>query len=158
MEQQSSTSASPSPTPMPRAKGFFSGNRKVFIALGLLVLAIGYFGFTAFKNATVYYMSVNELVSGTVRPTETVRVAGKLVPESFKREDQGTLARFNLTDGIDTLPATYDGILPELFFNEQSQIVLEGRYDSSGTFHTASVVVKCPSKYESSGASQGSSA
>ncbi|MBI2171278.1 MAG: cytochrome c maturation protein CcmE [Chloroflexi bacterium] len=131
-----------------RTRGFFSGSRKLYVAAALLAMAIGYFGFTVFQNATVYYLTVDELLALDTKATETVRVAGKLVPDSFQRDPQGTMARFTLTDGKGVLAAQYDGILPELFFNEQSQIVLEGRYDGSGVFHTSSVVVKCPSKYQ----------
>lgn len=158
MEQSSIASAAPSPTPTPRTRGFFSGNRKVFIALSLLVLAIGYFGFTAFQSAKVYIFSVDEFLAGASRPGETVRVEGRLAPDSFKRDEQGTLARFSLTDGKGTLPATYDGILPELFFNKEAKITLEGKSDSNGVFTASNVIVKCPSKYQSSGTTPGSSA
>ena len=97
----------------------------------------------------MYYLTVDELLSGRAETGKTVRVNGKLVPDSFQRESQGTVAHFSLTDGKETLPAIYDGIVPELFFNEQSQIVLEGYYGSDKVFHTMTTpIVKCPSKYE----------
>lgn len=142
------TAATPSPTPAPRPRGFFSGPRKVYIAVALLLLAIGYFGFTAFQKSTVYYYTVAQLVSADTKPNETVRVAGTLVKDSFQRDSQDALARFKLTDGNGVVDADYTGILPELFFNDNSQIVLEGKYDKSGVFHTSNVVVKCPSKYQ----------
>ncbi|MBI4202047.1 MAG: cytochrome c maturation protein CcmE [Chloroflexi bacterium] len=147
MQDLSTTSPAPLP-PSPQGEGLFGGSRKLLIAVAMLALAIGYFGFTAFQNATVYYLTVGELLSGKAQTGETVRVAGSLVPDSFQREADSTLARFTITDGNGVLNADYSGILPELFFNEQSQIVLEGRYDGNGTFHTLSVVVKCPSKYQ----------
>lgn len=111
-------------------------------------MALGYFGYTAFQGATVFYLTVGELLNGGAEAGKTVRVSGKLVADSFRREPQGTVAHFSLTDGRQTLPATYNGVVPELFFNEQSDIVLEGYYDTQGVFQSREIIVKCPSKYE----------
>ena len=138
----------PEPAIVPR-QGFFSGQRKLYFGVALLALALGYFAFNAFQGAAMYYLTVDELLSGRAEVGKTVRVNGKLVADSFQRDSQGTVAHFSLTDGKGILPATYDGIVPELFFNEQSQIVLEGYYGSDGLFHaTTTPIVKCPSKYE----------
>ena len=140
-------------------RGFFSGSRKMYVAIALLVLAIGYFGFTAFKSATVYYMTVDELFATGTKANETVRVAGKLVPGSFQSPTRGsTIARFSISGTDSVLPAVYSGIIPDLFFNEQSQIVLEGRYDGSGLFQASSLVVKCPSKYQAAESKEGATA
>ena len=129
-------------------QGLFAGQLKLYIAVALLALAVGFFAFMSFQGAAVYYVTVDELLAGRPQTGETVRVSGKLVPDSFRRESQGTLARFTLAGGGSTLPATYDGIVPELFFDEQSDIVLEGRYDAGGVFQAKQVIVKCPSKYQ----------
>ncbi len=133
----------------PRPAGVLAGNRKMYIAIAMLVLALGYFGFTAFQGATMFYLTVDELLAGRAEVGESVRVSGKLIPESFSRETDGTLAYFSLTNGTETLPAVYDGAgLPDLFFNEHSDIVLEGKYQPDGVFETTTVVVTCPSKYQ----------
>ena len=71
-----------------------------------------------------------------------------------------TLSRFALGDkmadvpgiaaGSPQLAASYNGVLPDLFFNPHSEIILEGRYDAGdGVFAVDEVLVKCPSKYQS---------
>ena len=130
-----------------RPKSFLGGQGKLIIAVVLLVVALGYFAFTAFQSATVFYLTVGELLEGEGEIGETVRVNGKLVQDSFQREGEGTLAKFNLTDGQNLLPAIHDGVLPDLFFNEHSEIVLQGHYGEDGVFQSQMVVVKCPSKY-----------
>ena len=40
-------------------------------------------------------------------------------------------------------------MLPDLFFNPHSEIVLEGTYEPGGVFMTDRVFVKCASKYQS---------
>ena len=130
-----------------RPMSFLGGQGKLIIAMTLLVVALGYFAFTAFQGATVFYLTVGELLEGEGEAGETVRVSGKLVQDSFQREAKGTLARFNLTDGQNLLPSIHDGVLPDLFFNEHSEIVLQGYYGEDGVFQSQMVVVKCPSKY-----------
>ena len=81
-------------------------------------------------------------------------VSGKLVQESFTREEGTTLSYFRLTSGPDDalgdgpqVAASYHGIMPDLFFNPHSEIVLEGRYTPEQVFQTDNILVKCPSKY-----------
>ena len=130
-----------------------TGRRKFIILASIALVAFGYFAFTAFQAATSFYLSVDELVErGPVAGERFVQVKGSLVEFSFAREDaKSTLASFRLTDGGAVVDATYDGVLPDLFFNPHSEIVLGGLYDAGGVFHVErnSVLIKCPSKYES---------
>ena len=133
--------------------GVLSAHRlKVFIGLGVVVVALGYLMFMALQSATVYFYTVGELQE--IGPSETgkvLRVSGKLVPSSFNREAGTTLAHFSLTDGTDTLVAVHEGVLPDLFFNEHSEIILEGSYTEAGIFQSHNVIVRCPSKYVAAG-------
>lgn len=144
--EQPTLNASPGDAYKPT--GPLAGQRKLYIALAVLGLALGYFSYIAFQGAAVFYVTVDELVSGTVTGEDTIRVSGRLVPDSFQREAQGTVAHFDIAGGGQVLPAVYDGTIPSLFFDEHSEIVLEGSYDSEGMFTTSLIIVKCPSKYE----------
>ena len=123
---------------------------KLVVGLTVLVVALGYLGFMAFQSATVYYYTVSELKQlGPTKEGRIVRVSGKLAADTFVRETDSTLARFTLIDGkgSETLPTVHDGILPDLFFNEHSEIILEGSYGPDGVFESQNMIVKCPSKY-----------
>ena len=137
------------PEPVVSEGGILSSNRgKLLIALVVLIGAFGYLALIAFQSATVYYYTVGELRElGPTPEGRMVRVNGKLVEDSFERIDTSTLARFSLTDGANTLSAAHDGILPNLFFNEHSEIILEGSFGQDGVFQSHNVIVKCPSKY-----------
>ena len=144
------------PDDSPEAVGIASvltGRRKFIILASIALVAFGYFAFTAFQAATSFYLSVDELVDrGPVAGERYVQVKGSLVEFSFNREDtSSTFASFQLTDGGAVVDATYDGVLPDLFFNPHSEIVLGGVYDADGVFHVEkdSVLIKCPSKYVS---------
>jgi cytochrome c-type biogenesis protein CcmE len=148
-----SQAASPYPEQLTATAGGISTHKwKLLIGALVLVCALGYFAFMAFRSATVYYYTVSELNQlGATPEGKLVRVNGKLVPASFSREDGSTVAQFALTDGAQSLNAVHDGVLPDLFFNEHSEIILEGAYGPNGVFESQNVIVKCPSKYVAAG-------
>ncbi len=121
---------------------------KILLAAAALTAAFGYFAFQAFQSATAYYLTVGELVErGASDDGRAVRVNGKLVQDSFERQPGSTVAAFTITDGDQSISARHDGVIPDLFFNEHSELILEGTYDEDGVFRSHSVIVKCPSKY-----------
>ncbi len=132
----------------PKKSILTSNKGKLLIALVLVLGALSYFGFIAFKGATVYYLTVGELKANqSVTPDQIIRVSGKLVTDSYKRDEASSLASFLLTDGKEVMPATYKGAIPDLFFDEHSEIILEGTYGTDKEFTTQNIIVKCPSKY-----------
>ena len=144
-----SQTLAPLPETQPLDDDALSSRRvKLLIALVVLVGALGYFVFQAFSGATVYYYTVGEMNDMGPSPEgKTVRVSGKLEPDSFHRAEGSTLSEFRLTDGSAALVAAHEGVLPDLFFNEHSEIILEGSYHPDGVFVSENVIVKCPSKY-----------
>lgn len=128
--------------------GVFARRGKIIVAAAVMLGALGYFAFMAFQSATVYSYSVSELNAlGPTPEGKLVRVSGSLVGSTFERTDGSTLAYFTLTDDAEVVAAKYDGVLPDLFFNPHSEIILEGSYGDDGLFASQNVLVKCPSKY-----------
>ncbi len=128
--------------------GTFTRKALFIVAAAVMLAALGYFAVMVFMSATVYSYSVSEMAElGPTPQGELVRVNGSLVAESFRRADGSTLAQFTLTDDAAHIDAKYDGVLPDLFFNEHSEIILEGHYGEDGVFASQNVLVKCPSKY-----------
>ena len=126
-----------------------TANRGKFLfAATILFAALGYFEYMAFQGATVYYYTVTE-ISGQPATAEgrMVRVSGKLKPGSFHRVEGSTLAHFSLMDDLTEIEAVHNGVLPDLFFNEHSEIILEGSHSPGKEFDSQNVIVKCPSKY-----------
>ena len=130
--------------------------RNRLIILGAVVaLAVAYMIYAAFPGNALYFVTVSEFVGGEeYQDGRVLRVSGKLVPDSFQREEGGTLARFQLVDKEGdgagaNLEASYVGVMPDLFFNPHSEIILEGSYATSQVFEADSILVKCPSKYQS---------
>ncbi len=131
-----------------------SGHPARFIILGaVLALAVGYMVFAAFPGNVLYFLTVSEFMRAEeYRDGRTIRVAGALVDGSFHRQGNSTYADFQLTDkeggAPERLAASYVGVMPDLFFNPHSEIILEGRYGPDDMFEAESILVKCPSKYQ----------
>ena len=131
-----------------------TGQRTRFIILGaVLALAVGYMVFAVFPGNVLYFLTVSEFMSGEeYRDGRTVRVAGALVDGSFNRQENSIHSDFQLIDkeggAPERLAATYVGVMPDLFFNPHSEIILEGRYGPDDVFQAESILVKCPSKYQ----------
>lgn len=124
-------------------------HRKLLVAAVVLAVVFGYFAFNAFANATLYYLTVDEAVAQRSElEGQTFQVKGRLAPQSFVRQEGSTLAHFTLQENGAQLEASYDGVLPDLFFNEHTEVVLLGQLEPSGNFLTEQVLVKCPSKYQ----------
>ena len=148
-------------SPMPQAEPAFvpepsrmAHRIKVVVGLTVVLGALSFLGFTTFQSATVYFYTVGEIKQiGTTEEGRIVRVNGKLVQDTFVREESSTVARFTLqdTEGTETLSAVHQGVVPDLFFNDHSEIILEGSYSEDGVFHSQNVIVKCPSKYVAAG-------
>ena len=131
-----------------------SGQRTRFIILGtVLALAVAYMVYAAFPGNVLYYLTVSEFkLAHEYQDGRTVRVAGALVAGTFHRQENSTYSNFQLIDkeggSAERLAASYTGIMPDLFFNPHSEIILEGRYGPGHVFEAKNIMVKCPSKYQ----------
>ena len=131
---------------------------RFIIVAAVVVLALAFMIWAAFGENKRYFLTVSELNSKQavqeIPDGQMVRVSGILVEGTFDRLDKSTVSHFQLTDkdglssGSALLPATYTGVLPDLFFNPHSEIILEGSYNGDGVFHADEILVKCPSKYQ----------
>ena len=132
-----------------------SNRNRLVILLLVVGLALGYMIYAAFPGNALFFMTVSEFMGKEeAQDGRIVRVAGKLVEGSFQRESQSTLARFLLVDqeseiAVQHLSASYVGVLPDLFFNPHSEIILQGNYGQDRVFQADTIFVKCPSKYRS---------
>ena len=139
---------------VPEATGLRSNRTRFIVVAAVVALALGFMIWAAFGENTRYFLTVSEFNSkAEVQDGQMVRVSGKLVEGTFDRGEKSTISHFQLTDkegelsGSSLLMARYEGVLPDLFFNPHSEIILEGSYNSDGTFHANEILVKCPSKY-----------
>lgn len=78
-----------------------------------------------------------------------VRVSGQLEANSVAKDVQANKIAFVLTDGVNRLPVSYNGVVPDTF-DRAVEIVAEGKLNPDGSFTATNVLARCPSKYDES--------
>ena len=123
--------------------------KKKFVIGGIIIfLAIGYLGFMSFQSSATYYYTLTEFAQqGDSVNGENVRVKGDIASGSVEKEQAGSILRFILVEGTESMPVYYQGVVPDTF-NEDFEIVIEGKLGADGVFEAHTIMSKCPSKYE----------
>ncbi len=122
--------------------------KKRFLIGGIIVfLAIGYLGYMGFTSSATYYFTVAELIEqGNSIHGENVRVNGQVIPGSVEQEALGRTLKFTISDGAESLPVIYQGVVPDAF-KVGNDVVVEGHLNSSSIFQAHTLMPKCPSRY-----------
>ena len=121
---------------------------RALIAGVVVAAAVGYLLVTALHGTAVYYLTVGELkAAGPSIYGQPVRVAGNVVPGSIQRDPTAFLVQFEAEDESGRIQIAYRGVLPDIF-GDGIQVVVEGKYTEGGTFAAATLLAKCPSKFE----------
>lgn len=126
--------------------------RTKFIIGGALVLGTaGYLMASAIGETGMYYLTPAELtakVKGDSTFYDTgVKMGARVVPGTIDRQPGGRAVSFAVTDGSQTIPVTYRGVIPDTF-TDSVDVVVEGRYNRNGTFVATTLLAKCASRYE----------
>ena len=122
--------------------------KKLIIGGLILLVAVGYLGYLGYRSSAAYYYSPTQLLDkGSAVFNKVVRVDGSVAPGSLQQKAGDLNIKFNVSDGADTVPVVYQGILPDTF-QEGNPVVVEGKLDASGVFQATTLMVKCPSKYQ----------
>jgi len=126
--------------------------RTKFIVGGVLVLGTaGYLMASSIGQTGMYYLTPGELAA-KVKDDSTfydtgVKMGARVVPGTIAREPGGRAVSFSVTDGSQTIPVTYRGVIPDTF-TDSVDVVVEGRYNKSGQFVATTLLAKCASRYE----------
>jgi cytochrome c-type biogenesis protein CcmE len=149
-DQQRDNQTTPVPVSAAQTSTLMGPRAKLAFAFILVSAALAYFAFTAFEGATVDYLSVAQVTDES--PTDVDRqvgVTGKLVQDSYVRDADGLTAHFSIKDedGVEELNVVYKGEIGQVFFNDHSEIILQGQKMVDGSFNADNLTVRCPSKY-----------
>jgi cytochrome c-type biogenesis protein CcmE len=119
--------------------------RRFALASVIVVAAVAGLVVFSLSATTTYYKTPKELLSGSVDPTERVRVAGNVVAGSVERDN--TTTSFSVTDGVEQVSVTTQDALPDTF-REGVEVIAEGSMTDDGVFVASTVLAKCPSKFK----------
>jgi cytochrome c-type biogenesis protein CcmE len=103
---------------------------------------------TAMSSNLVFFMTPADIVEKDPAPGHTIRLGGMVLAGSLHREivDGQPTARFRVTDGKDSIPVTYTGILPDLFREGQGVVAL-GTVEPDHSFVAQEVLAKHDENY-----------
>ena len=115
------------------------------------------------KQTGTYFLTPTELVErSTADPSfhdVGVKVSAKVVKGSIVRDAPAQRVDFTISDGVNTFPVTYVGLVPDTFTDENDiEVVVEGKFGRDRVFHATDVIAKCGSRYEAEWEEQGTEA
>lgn len=131
-------------------KGKNAGPRQLRVFLGafFILAAVGVLIYGSLQGTQQYYMTLAEMrARKDVASLSSVRIGGGLAPNTTVVNSKEVTAQFTLTDGTNTLPVVYKGVLPDTF-EQSTEVIAEGKLGSDGVFRASLVLAKCPSKYD----------
>jgi len=110
------------------------------VALGISTALIGY----AMRDGINFFRSPSQVIAEPPIPTEVFRIGG-LVEEGSIIRGQGETVRFVVTDGGESVPVAFKGVLPDLFAENQG-MVGTGSY-VNGVFEATEILAKHDETY-----------
>jgi cytochrome c-type biogenesis protein CcmE len=132
--------------PKPKGDAVTRKQRRLyFVVLGMLALgAATVLVLTAVGDGMVYFYTPNDLQTKHVGTDRRIRLGGLVQKGSVVKD--GSHVSFIITDLMATVPASYVGVLPDLF-REGQGVVAEGKLDGQGTFQASEVLAKHDENY-----------
>lgn len=115
----------------------------VLASLGLLGAAAALV-LTAVEDSLVFFYTPSDLAERGA-PSDTLFRLGGLVEEGSVRKE-GSTTHFRVTDLSQVVPASYTGVLPDLF-REGQGVVAEGTLSADGSFIAREVLAKHDETY-----------
>lgn len=124
---------------------------KFVLSAGLIVGSVGYLMASGVKEAGIYFVTPTELAQKVEADSSMydvgIRMGGRVVHSTIRRDVASQTVFFDVSDGTQTYPVAYRGIPPDTF-DDDVEVVVEGRLSKAGVFHATSLLAKCGSKYE----------
>ncbi|MBA3260574.1 MAG: cytochrome c maturation protein CcmE [Gemmatimonadales bacterium] len=126
---------------------------KFLLGAALIVGSVGFLIAEGVKETGVYFLTPAELAEKTTEdPTfydVGLKMGAKVVPGSIRRDPGNRQVDFQVSDGVQSYPVTYRGLVPDTFTDANDiEVIVEGRLGRDGVFHATEVLAKCGSRYE----------
>lgn len=129
---------------------------RFFLLGAAIAAALGIVMYIGFRSTAVYYLSAGELIDrGESAYGEQVRLGGKVMPGTVSQDPVERMLWFTVMDEQGrSLPVSYQGAVPDAF-EEDGDVVLEGKLSRAGLFEADTLLAKCPSKFSSEAEASG---
>ncbi len=110
----------------------------VVIAASLIIYGLS-------KNM-VYFYTPTQVINKEAPINKSIRVGGMVVPGSIIKSKSSLNVIFQINDLKNTISVSYDGLLPDLF-GENQGVVVTGSLDSKSNFVANEVLAKHDENY-----------
>jgi cytochrome c-type biogenesis protein CcmE len=121
--------------------------RAIAIVGGLAALGIAAaLVLNAFQSNLVFFFTPTQVAKNEVPKDRTFRMGGLVEPGSLVRQKDALTVNFKITDGAQSIPVIYTGILPDLF-KEGKGVVAQGKVHGDGVFKASEVLAKHDENY-----------
>jgi len=119
-----------------------------FIIGGLIILAaLAYLIYGSMREALVYFKTPSELMADEgASKGKALRIGGMVLVGSLEKDLKKLTYRFQITDGVESIPVFYRGVPPDLF-SEGKGAVVEGRLGEDGVLHATIIMAKHAEEY-----------
>jgi cytochrome c-type biogenesis protein CcmE len=126
---------------------------KFAIGSTIIVAAVALMIVQGIRQTGKYFLTPTQLMAQTQQDPQMyntgLKVSAKVVRGSIKRDPMKQQVDFMITDGGQSFPVTYVGLVPDTFTDANDiDVVVEGKLGRDGTFHATDVIAKCGSRYE----------
>ena len=122
--------------------------RKLSVIIGILLLvalAAGLVLYALRQNISLFY-TPSQIMAGSVPTLNAIRVGGVVVKGSIQRDPNSLDVQFKLTDYAQTVTIKYQGVLPDLFREEQG-VIAQGTLQDDLSFQATQVLAKHDENY-----------
>ena len=119
--------------------------KKRFLGLILFFVPLCFglfFLMSALNSNIVYFISPTELIEQN-KINQRLRLGGLVKIDSINVI--GTIIKFDVTDGNNSVSVKYEGLLPDLFKEDQG-VIVEGKFDSN-SFNADNLLAKHDENY-----------
>lgn len=121
-------------------------SRRFVIGGVIIIAALAYIVYGGMREAMVYFKTPSELQAGTSSSDKFIRMGGMVVKGSLMKDVKNLTYRFDLTDGMASIPVFFKGMPPDLF-SEGKGAVVEGRIGQDGVFQATTIMAKHAEEY-----------
>lgn len=114
------------------------------VALGIVAFAAA-LALYALSDSIVFFYGPSELLQKNPAAGSHLRIGG-LVKMGSLVKSEGEKAAFTITDNVNNIAVSYQGLLPDLF-REGQGVVAEGVLEAPGQFRADTVLAKHDERY-----------
>jgi cytochrome c-type biogenesis protein CcmE len=123
--------------------------RKLLLTVVVTLIGVGTatgLALKAFQENLLYFYSPTQVKNGESPSNRNFRIGGLVLAGTVKRNPDNLRVEFVLTDTLNNVTVSYEGILPDLF-REGQGIVANGSINNEGLFIASEVLAKHDENY-----------